>query len=185
MNSPKSRDAVLEFLDYLARKGIMNKNTVSARKAAVNVVLGVLEPEEVQDVSQLDLDDVMMRFYTLKGSDFTPGSLNTYKSRLKAAIVDFLAYQENPMTFKPSVQAAGRKSTERASGSRIDKKQTRAQPHHIGGYDRLPEPPTSVSILPIPIRPDLTVRIQGLPYDLTPSEADKIANVVKAMATQK
>ncbi len=41
-----------------------------------------------------------------------------------------------------------------------------------------------MSILPIPIRPDLTVKIQGLPYDLTVHEANKIANVVKAMALQ-
>jgi hypothetical protein len=38
------------------------------------------------------------------------------------------------------------------------------------------------SILPIPIRADLTVYIQGLPFDLTESEAKRISNVVTAMA---
>jgi hypothetical protein len=43
--------------------------------------------------------------------------------------------------------------------------------------------PMASSILPIPIRADLTIYIQGLPYDLTPTEAKKIASVIQAMAT--
>ncbi len=31
-----SRTSLLSFLDYLANKGLMNKATVAARKAAVN-----------------------------------------------------------------------------------------------------------------------------------------------------
>jgi hypothetical protein len=38
------------------------------------------------------------------------------------------------------------------------------------------------SILPIPIRPDLTIYVRGLPYDLKEAEADKIAAAVQAMA---
>jgi hypothetical protein len=37
-------------------------------------------------------------------------------------------------------------------------------------------------VFPIPIRPDVVVRIHGLPFDLSTAEAEKIANVVKAMA---
>jgi hypothetical protein len=39
------------------------------------------------------------------------------------------------------------------------------------------------SILPVPIRADLTVYVQGLPFDLTEAEAKKIATVIQAMAT--
>lgn len=35
-------------------------------------------------------------------------------------------------------------------------------------------------IVPIAIRPDVIVRVQRLPHDLTPAEADKIARVVLA-----
>ena len=38
-------------------------------------------------------------------------------------------------------------------------------------------------VYPIPIRQDVTVRIHGLPADLTAGEANKIAAVVKALAT--
>jgi hypothetical protein len=37
-------------------------------------------------------------------------------------------------------------------------------------------------VFPIPIRENVVVRIHNLPFDLTAAEAEKIANVVKAMA---
>jgi hypothetical protein len=175
-----SRAALLDFIDYLSNKGLMNKTTAAARKAASNRVLGVLDEDEAQDVSKIDIDAVMSRFHNLEGSKFTPGSLNTYKSRLSSAIEDFLRYQRDPLNFKPSLQSTGRRNSERAKlpeGPGMNRKTIDAAP-------KSPEPPpTSVSILPIPIRPDLTIKIQGLPYDLTSQEALKIANVVKAMAT--
>ena len=38
-------------------------------------------------------------------------------------------------------------------------------------------------IIPVPIRPDITIKIHGVPFDLTGSEANKIANVILAMAS--
>jgi hypothetical protein len=40
----------------------------------------------------------------------------------------------------------------------------------------------SANVFPIQIRENVVVRIQGLPFDLTQAEAERIANVVKAMA---
>jgi hypothetical protein len=37
-------------------------------------------------------------------------------------------------------------------------------------------------IFPVPLRDDVTVRIQGIPPDLTKAEAEKIARVVAALA---
>ena len=37
-------------------------------------------------------------------------------------------------------------------------------------------------IFPVPLRDDVTVRIQGLPHDLTRQEAEKIARVLVALA---
>ncbi len=39
------------------------------------------------------------------------------------------------------------------------------------------------SIIPIQIRPDLVVRVQGIPHDLTEAEAAKIERVIKALAS--
>ena len=61
------------FLDWMSEKGLMAKNTVVARKAAANKVLGTLSNEEAQDVTVLDLDTVMRRFTNLEGKGYTPG----------------------------------------------------------------------------------------------------------------
>ncbi|WFP78742.1 hypothetical protein [Mesorhizobium sp. WSM4906] len=183
MNGKRSREALLEFLDYLARKGLMNQTTARSRKAAANKVLAILDKEEAEDVTKLDLDHLFVRFSNISGSDYTPDSLNTYKSRLKSAIDDFKNYQDNPMSFRPSVQPSGRKVADRPKqvGSEGPRAQVEAPPRATTSFTSAP--PTSVSILPIPIRPDLTIQVQGLPYDLTPAEANKIANVIRAMAS--
>ncbi|MFL5254206.1 MAG: hypothetical protein ACJ8AI_15165 [Rhodopila sp.] len=40
--------------------------------------------------------------------------------------------------------------------------------------------PMSDTILPIQLRDDVTVFIQGIPHDLTQAEAEKIARVIEA-----
>jgi hypothetical protein len=177
MAGDRSRKKLLEFLDYLAEKGLMAKATIAARKAAASKVLGILSDEEAEDITKLNLDDVMARFHNLEGRGYTPASLTTYLSRLKSAVDDFESYLENPLGFRPNVQARERRKPE-------GKKETGG----LGEEPSAPEKPSiktplSSSILPIPIRPDTTIFVQGLPYDLTEAEATKIANVIKAMAT--
>jgi hypothetical protein len=177
----QSRTALLEFLDYLANKGLMNRTTAAARKAAANNVLGILDESEAADLSKLDLDAAMARFHHLHGSRYTPETLNVYKSRTKSAIDDFLRYQRDPLNFKPGIQL-GLRRVERPKPATAKDDAARSE---TGQANAIEAPPAAVNILPIPIRPDLTVKIQGLPFDLTMSEANKIANVIKAMASEK
>jgi hypothetical protein len=167
-------------MDYLAKKGLMNKATARARKAAVNTVLSILDEEEAKDVTTIDVDHLFTRYANIAGANYKPESLNVYKGRLRAALDDFKNYLENPMTFRPSVQGGGRKASEKA---KLTSELERPQRESASRITNMAPPPTSVSVLPIPIRTDLVVQIQGLPYDLTPQEANKIANVVKAMAS--
>jgi hypothetical protein len=49
------------------------------------------------------------------------------------------------------------------------------------------EQPAAISrpamhVLPIALRPDLTIQIAGLPFDLTIAEAKKLANIILAHA---
>lgn len=176
MTDKRSRQDFLEFLDWLSDRGIMPKATVAARKAAVNRVLGILTDEEAQDVTKLDLDTVMRRFTNLEGKGYTPGSLNTYLSRLRSALEDFTAYLDNPLNFRPSAQTRERKSAaKKEPAARVSAADAPA-PQAAG-------PNVSANTLSIPIRPDTTIVVMGLPYDLTETEAGKIANVIRAMAT--
>jgi hypothetical protein len=178
----RSRQKLLEFLDYLGNKGLMAGATVATRKAAATKVLGILSDEEAADVTTLDLDDVMSRFQNLEGKNYTPGSLNTYLSRLRSAVDDFSAYLENPLGFKPSVQSRER----RAKSDNNKKEDTKSVEASSATTERPAQKPSilpSATIVPIPIRADTTIYVQGIPFDLTAAEAAKIANVIRAMAT--
>jgi hypothetical protein len=178
MNGKRSREAILEFQDYQAQKGLLAKATAAARKAALGKVLGILPDEEADDITKIDLDDVMMRFSNLEGRGYTPGSMTTYKSRVRAAIDDFESYLANPLGFRPSVSRRDRTPKPEKKGP------TGNAPKADAPETPKPTAPSfdAASILPIPLRSDLVVRIQGLPFDMTPAEAKKIANVVLAMA---
>jgi hypothetical protein len=178
--SDKSLPALLGFLDWMATKGLMQRNTVSGRKAACSKVLGVLDPEEQADVTQVSIDDAMDRFQNLEGRNYMPASLGVYRSRVAAAISDFERYLANPASFKPGVvqRRTANGTTKRTQPTETPQQQARAASS---------EAPVStahspVNVFPIPIRADVVVRIHGLPFDLTVAEADKIANIVKAMA---
>lgn len=181
MEQKRTREDLISFLDYLGSKGLMAGATVQARKAAASKILGILDPDEAADVTALDLDQVVARFHHLKGKDYTPGSLSTYKSRLASAIEDFRSYLANPLAFRPSIQNRDR---QRRGSNQADERPVKQVPEPPRAEARVqPIPPAATSILPIPLRADLTIFIQGLPFDLTESEAKKIANVVTAMAT--
>ncbi len=173
MSNDFSKTAFLTFLDYLGNKGLVKKSTVAARKAAVNSLLGTLGDEEVKDVRTLDLDDIAIRLANLEGDKFTPGSLQTYKSRYRSALEDFVNYRNDPTTFSP-------KLTQRKSRSASPKKsENKDKPTR----DRTDKPRAHNEIVfPIPLRENLTIKIVGLPPDLTEQEAQKISRVIQALA---
>jgi hypothetical protein len=180
----KSLSGLLGFLDWLATKGLMQRNTVAGRKAACSKVLGVLDPEEQADVTQVDVDEAMDRFANLEGRNYVPASLGVYRSRVVAALSDFGRYLANPASFKPGL--VQRRPTSGATKKHQHTKATES-PARLPTHVEMPTGSTHspVNVFPIPIRPDVVVRIQGLPFDLTDAEARRIANVILALAGAK
>lgn len=177
--SDYSVKALVDFLDYAANKGLLNKATANAKRIAVERIFEVAEDSERGDVREVDLSSLMHRFMNLAGAGFKPDSLSTYQSRVRSGIDEFVAWKSNPMGFKPSKRSAAGKSG-RAS-SRVDvapeaPKTSQSQPINHSAVQ--------TNSLPIPIRSDLIVLIQGMPFDLTKAEANKIAKVVMAMAME-
>ena len=178
----KSLDGLVGFLDWTAEKGLMAKNTVNGRKAAVSGVLGVLDPEEKGDITVIDLDSVMSRFINLNGKKYNTSSLNVYKSRTNAAIKDFRQYLNDPLSFKPMANKTEKKPTSKpAKSQKAGDTLSNSEPSNNSGPAPMPHQ-ASANVFPIQIRENVVVRIHGLPFDLTSSEAERIANVVKAMA---
>ena len=173
MSERRTREDFFAFLDWMADKGLMAKNTVAARKASATKVLGILSDDEAQDVTRLDLDIVMQRFTNLQGKAYTPGSLTTYLSRVRSALDDFKIYLDKPLNFRPGVQTRER-----------NKPDARREISSAGSAGSKAFAPTATpNALSIPIRPDTMIVIQGLPYDLNEAEANKIANIIRAMVT--
>jgi hypothetical protein len=172
---------LLAFLDYLADKGLMNATTASSRKGAVKTLFSVLDAAETADVTTLKLDEVAMRFANKRGGDFKPESVKVYKSRVVSAIEDFKNYRANPLNFKVGL-------TPKPSGSRAEKPSQDKEPSQDNQsppahQPREPFVSPSEIVFPIPIRPNTIVKIVGLPSDLTPQEATRIANVIQALAS--
>ena len=178
MADDRSRKALLAFLDYCKDKGLLKIPTAEARKAAVNQVLGILSDEEAANVSALDLDAVINRFQNMHGRRYTPDSLKTYKARVRGSIIDFTSYLKNPLDFKPKLTTVVRKTKLNRPQSSDDSPNTEISQPPI----TLVQPTATSSTLPIPLRPDLTILIHGLPFDLTEIEARKLGNVIMAMA---
>ena len=101
--------ACVEFWKWAPQKGLVNSNTATALRVACTQVLGVLDNWETLDVAALDPDDVFSRFVNLRGKDFTPESLQSYKSRLLRALEMFLEYSKNPAGWKPKIQSPARR----------------------------------------------------------------------------
>lgn len=180
MTSQRSKEELIKFLNYVGTKGLLSPATVESRKASVNKVLGILSADEAQDVSNIDLDQVMRRFANLHGQGYTADSLRTYKSRTKSSIDDFLRYVENPMAFRvsgPKRQPRAKPAPQNNSKPAEAPSAPPSHPTHSVGI-----PSAGSSIIPIAIRSDVVVHVQGLPLDLTPREAKKISNVILAMA---
>ncbi|SPU54455.1 Uncharacterised protein [Brevundimonas vesicularis] len=180
MSANRSREALAEFLEYVGAKGLMPQATVQARRAASSKILAVLEPEEATDVTSIDVDHVMTRFHNLEGKKYTPGSLATYRSRLLSTLDDFRAYLESPISYRPNNQA--RQKPKQENGKR---EATKPSPSSSSGAPQpvaTVTPPPSAGVIPIPIRSDLVVQIHGIPFDLSRAEAQRVANVILALA---
>ena len=182
MADGRSLQDFMEFLVSLGEKGLIPQNTAIGRRAAAQKVFAVLNAVESQDMTQIDIDEVMVRFANLNRGKYTPDSLRSYQSRLRNALVEFAEFCDNPLSFRPRRRIKGIPLKKPKPGIQNGSPDEAVD-------EQLPSPsPDAVShrpvvqILPIPLRTDLTIQIAGLPFDLTIQEAQKIANIILAHA---
>lgn len=171
---------LLNFLNYSLDKGLGKKETLKTRIVSVGRIIDVVGFEEFADVREVDTDHIMERFVNLEGTKFSPGSLASYKSRLNSTISDFLRWKENPSNYRPKGQRTARSkvNVNDQSDETVQNANT-GNNQHVENDD---SPIGETSTFPIPLREGLVVKLVGLPHDLTQREAQRIANVVKAMA---
>jgi hypothetical protein len=175
MSVDRSLAGLLAFLDWMGDKGLAPANTISSRKASANKVLSALGADETGDVTLVDIDDAIHRFGVKHGQQYTPDSLQSYKSRLRTALDDFKAYCDNPVGFRPAGRMAART---RADKSAAPQPKARIRPSAPEPVVAPPQP--AQNVVPVPIRENIIVQIGNVPFDLTAEEARKISNVILA-----
>ena len=186
MNGYAATD-LYSFLDYVGDKGLTNKAMANARRVGCTKILEVVSPQGVDDIRELDLDDVMVRFENLVGSKYSPGTKREYRSRLGKSIEDFLRYKSNPSNFKMgtgSTRPSQPKETKTRSTEQISKAEADLKRVDAVQTDAHTHPALPTIDFPIPLRPGCIVYVNGLPVDLTKAEATKISNVVVAMISE-
>ena len=90
---------LIAFLEWAGSRGEINPATASSRAVAVRRVLEIENaPLESIDLRQLDIQDLLNRFETLKRLEYTSESMKVYKSRLRASVESYLAWLDKRPT---------------------------------------------------------------------------------------
>jgi len=178
-----SLEALEQFFDFAINKGLLKKNTAQSRKLAASKVLSVLDEQEKADLREVDIDHAFELFQNKFRADYTPDSLQVYKSRVRSALGDFVRYVDNPSGFRPSTsQRASSAKTKRENNGNGKSKETRNDDGQKTGKTHHEDPPSYGIIVPVPLREGLVVKISNVPSDLTPAEANRLAAIIKAYA---
>jgi hypothetical protein len=180
MDTSHSRAELLRFLGDLGKSGAIGSNSADSLKAACSKVLGVLSDVESQDVRELNVEEIFERFLTLYGRNYGKNTLTSYKSRVRTALERFRCSDSKEAL--PRRQFNDRRiETDLGGGRQLDKT-VPSQSELVG---RTLPPMGSANVMSIPIRADMAVIINGLPWDLSEIEARKIVAVINAMTTPK
>jgi len=169
---------MVSFLAYLKGKGLMNPTTADAyRSAAVKVFEIEGDAWQALDLKGLDVDEFLLRFETLSGSNYTPGSLATYKGRFAKALSMYLDYLESPSSFKAPL--ANRQSKPLSAGGG-----RRAKPSASSSVDaNMPASTVAAELIeyPFPLSTGATAYLR-LPRDIPAMDVERLAAFVKSVA---
>jgi hypothetical protein len=197
---------LIDFLGYVDSKGLMNRSTAKAYRAAVREVLSAVEGDDWPsfDLREADVEDLVHRFQVKAGMRYTPRSLTTYNSRFRSAVSMYLAYIQDPAGWRPPRPQPARIAPPRIAEPRIAEARiaaSRPSPRRTRPPDTRESVPPEATIkvpsinpapgglddmvsFPFPIRREGGVVLATLilPKDLTSREADRIAAHLKTLA---
>lgn len=170
--------ALVGHWDWAAGKGLMNKNTASAFRAACTQILKVQDNWEELDVTRLDVDSLLKRFQNKRGKDFKPESLNAYKRRFRQALTSFLKYMHDPSRWNPTGRGGTRKTLH--ATSQILEHEPSSYSLGMGKKDSSDNSP--MLQYPFPLREGRTALLI-LPADLTSSEVRRLWAFMSTLVT--
>jgi hypothetical protein len=178
MPNANTVEDLLDFLAHASERGLMPAATSQALAVASRNVFSVLSEEERGNEPFSDLDGVIRRFNNKRARDFNPASLKEYGRRVHRAVDLYQQWLASPADFSVKTRAStGNKKKERsgrqesAPASRDNSEDYNGRSTSTNGYQTA-----------FPVRPGHVVTIANIPYDLTPSEAERIAQFIRILA---
>ncbi|WP_444997618.1 hypothetical protein [Aliikangiella sp. IMCC44359] len=176
-NEEYTPERLLKFLRESTIEGLLNPAVAKSRLNAAEQLFVELTDKERLDIRLINVDTLSSRLHKIQDSSIRPEVLELYNKRLKAALVDYFSWLDNPNSFYSIGGDTIRKDKRYlASEKEISFEQKALEEITLTTSDK----PTD--IIAIPLREDKAVYIQNIPLDLTPQEAKKIANVIQALA---
>jgi len=170
-------DALLDFLKQAGMEGLINPAAARARRKAVEQLAGELETGEREDIRNIDVAALVSRFHKLEGSSIRPETLHIYARRFESALTEYLSWLENPSGF-----IAPRRERARAFLRGDERRPSLSAEQHAAERVALEATENPTNVVPVPIRDDTVVYVANLPLNLSHTEAERIAKVVRAYA---
>lgn len=171
MAADYSTDGLLDFLRESALAGRMHPALARSRHKAAEALFAHLSQEEAADLRALDLDSLRGRLADLPRGNLRPEVVELYTERLSGALDDYFAATRDGVPSRPAGGAGGADGEDPGAADRRALEGVRLS------FNRHRD-----DVIPVPLAPDRVIYLHGVPADLTPSEARKVARVLEALA---
>ena len=170
-------ERLVKFLRQSPKEGLINPAVAKSRLNAVEQLFTELSADEMTDIRLIDVDDLCSRQHKIHDSSIRPEVVQLYNKRVKAALIDYFDWVNDPSTF---ISGGGdlviKDKRNEVTNKMMTEEQNALEEITLSMSDKIS------NIISIPIRDDRTIFIKNLPLDLSRSEASKLANVIQAMA---
>ena len=103
MSLIRDTEEVIKFLEFCARKSILNEHAVTCRLTACHNLFSVLNEEEDCLAFILSNLDVLIHRFRNKNTNVQASTLKVYKSRVKSSIEDFQGWSADPFAWERSL----------------------------------------------------------------------------------
>lgn len=169
--------SLLEFLRQAPEQGLLNSAVAKSRYAAADQLFTELDVNERADIRLIDLDDLVSRLHKIEGSTIRPDVVELYKTRVQAALTDYLKWLGDARNYVSIGGEASRREKRDAIYGQEHSEESKALEGIV-----LATSERKLDLVSVPLREAVTVYVANLPLDLTAQEARKIAKVIEAMA---
>ncbi len=170
---------LLDFLREAPKQGLLNPAVARSRANAIEQLFVELTRGEKDDIRLIDVDKLAARLHSIQGSTIRAEVVTLYKTRVSEALIDYLAWLQNPTTFATISGHTLRRSMRPFTVEADNTEELRAlEDIALATSERRKD------YLSVPLREGHTVFITNLPLDLSAEEAGRISRVVMALARQ-